>query len=130
MTDHRLVEWAMRLPWSYKVRHGESKYLLKKVLCRYLPAELVYRPKMGFSLPVAQWLRGPLHKWAKELLHDQTTMARLPLERPKVLELFDLHVSGQRNAAPLLWTVLMLLCFEARQHSSLNLPTLDQRRAA
>jgi asparagine synthase (glutamine-hydrolysing) len=130
LTDHRLVEWAMRLPWSYKVRNGESKYLLKKVLCRYLPPELVYQPKMGFSLPVAQWLRGPLRLWAQELLHDQATMSRLPLERSKVLELFDLHISGKRNVAPLLWTVLMLLCFVARQHSDLSLPALTRQRAA
>lgn len=130
LTDHRLVEWAMRLPWTYKLRHGQSKYLLKKVLCRYLPAALVYRPKMGFSLPVAQWLRGPLRQWAHELLQDRATMDRLPLERQQVLALFELHVSGKRNTAPLIWTVLMLLCFVARQHSTLTLPTVDQKRAA
>jgi asparagine synthase (glutamine-hydrolysing) len=85
---------------------------------------------MGFSLPVAQWLRGPLRLWAQELLHDQATMSRLPLERSKVLELFDLHISGKRNVAPLLWTVLMLLCFVARQHSDLSLPALTRQRAA
>jgi asparagine synthase (glutamine-hydrolysing) len=130
LTDHRVVEWAMRLPWAYKLRNGESKYLLKKVLRRYLPPGLIYRPKQGFSLPVAQWLRGPLRTWAQELLHDETTLARLPLERRQVLKLFDLHISGERDTAPLLWTVLMLLCFVARQHSTLTLPSLDRRRAA
>ncbi len=53
MTDYRLVEWAMRLPAQFKMRNGESKYLLKKVLCKYLPAQCVYRPKMGFAVPLA-----------------------------------------------------------------------------
>ncbi len=67
MTDYRLVEWAMRLPLEYKLRGGTTKYLLKKVLSRHLPQEMVYQPKKGFSVPLAQWLRGPLKDWSLAL---------------------------------------------------------------
>jgi asparagine synthase (glutamine-hydrolysing) len=130
MTDYRLVEWAMRLPDSYKLRGSEGKFLLKRALCRHLPSDLIFRPKKGFSVPVGQWLRGPLRSWASELLHDTSTMSQLPLEREQILKLFDLHLTGKRNAAPLLWTVLMLLCFVARGKAASNLPTAQQQRAA
>jgi asparagine synthase (glutamine-hydrolysing) len=130
MTDYRLVEWAMRLPLSYKLRGHESKYLLKRLLCRYLPAELVYRSKKGFSVPVGQWLRGPLRVWATELLHDDSAMSQLPLERSRILELFDLHLAGKRDAASLLWTVLMLLCFASRRAAKSPVPVPLQQCAA
>ena len=130
MTDYRLIEWAMRLPDSYKLRGSQGKYLLKRALCRHLPSDLVYRPKKGFSVPVGQWLRGPLRPWATELLHDSSTMSQLPLERQQILELFELHLTGKRDAAPLLWTVLMLLCFVSRGKAARSLPIAHQQRAA
>jgi len=111
MTDYRLVEWAMRLPLKFKLRNGETKYLLKKVLRKYLPAECVYRPKMGFGVPLAAWLRGPLRRWAQEIIHDDTLMSRLPLEKSRVRALFQQQAAGERESHPLLWSVLMLLCF-------------------
>jgi asparagine synthase (glutamine-hydrolysing) len=130
LIDYRLVEWSMRLPLKYKIRGGHTKYLLKKALCRHLPAQWVYRRKRGFGVPVAQWLRGPLRSWAADLLHDDSVMSRLPLQRQQVLQLFDLHQSGARNAQPLLWAVLMLLCYVARHDRGMNLPHLDVRKAA
>ena len=124
LTDFRLVEWAMRLPLRYKMRAGTHKYLLKKLLTRYLPAELVYRPKQGFGIPVAAWLRGPLKGWALELLNDSSTMSRLPLDRPKLDQLMRTHASGARDAHPLLWAVLMLACFVARHERGESLPPL------
>jgi asparagine synthase (glutamine-hydrolysing) len=129
-TDYRLVEWAMRLPVSYKLRDKQTKYLLKKVLCRYLPPALVYRPKRGFGVPVAEWLRGPLRSWARELLNDPATVSRLPLDRARIARLFELHVSGARNAQPLLWAVLMLLCFVARHDLGGSIPTIALKEAA
>jgi len=129
-TDYRLVEWSMRLPAAYKLRAGHTKYLLKKALTRYLPAEQVYREKRGFSVPTAQWLRGPLRSWAADLLHDESILSKLPLERQRLRQLFDLHVSGARDAKPLLWAVLMLLCFVARHDRSIDLPSLPTRKAA
>ena len=89
MTDYRLVEWAMRLPLEYKLRGGETKYLLKKVLCKYLPPEQVYRKKMGFGVPIAAWLRGPLRVWARELIHDDTLMEKIPLDKARVRDLLN-----------------------------------------
>jgi asparagine synthase (glutamine-hydrolysing) len=122
LLDYRLVEWSMKLPVRYKIRGSQTKYLLKKVLCRYLPKRLVYRPKRGFGMPVAQWLRGPLRSWSKELLHDQTLMSALPLEPRRVQALFDSHMSGARDAHPLLWAVLMLLSYVARHDRGIGLP--------
>ena len=111
MTDYRLVEWAMRLPVQFKVRNGQSKYLLKKALCKFLPADRVYRPKMGFGVPIAAWLRGPLRPWMEGLIHDDSLMSRLPLDRVRIRELMRQQLAGERESHPLLWSVLMLLCF-------------------
>jgi asparagine synthase (glutamine-hydrolysing) len=130
MTDYRLAEWAMRLPLQFKLRNGETKYLLKKVLSKYLPAECVYRPKMGFGVPLGQWLRGPLRNWAQEIVHDDTLMARLPLDKSRVRELFRQQAAGERESHPLVWSVLMLLCF-VREHSARRVvPTVAYREVA
>lgn len=127
LLDYTLVEWSMRLPARYKIRGNQTKYLLKKVLCRYLPARFVHRPKRGFGMPVAQWLRGPLRSWSQQLLHDQTLMSVIPLERHRVQALFDSHLSGERDAHPLLWAVLMLLCYVARHDRGMeSLPSMQQ----
>ena len=130
MTDYRLVEWAMRLPLEYKLRGGETKYLLKKVLCKYLPAEQVYREKMGFGVPIAAWLRGPLRDWARELIYDDTLMSCLPLDKTRVRDLLNKQLSGKREAHPLLWSVLMLLCFVQKHHAGRSLPTVSYREVA
>jgi asparagine synthase (glutamine-hydrolysing) len=130
MTDYRLVEWAMRLPMAYKVRDGETKYLLKKVLCKYLPRECVYRPKKGFSVPLAQWLRGPLRAWAHELVYDETLMSRVPLDKTRVRELLRQQLAGERESHPLVWSVLMLLCFIQSHGARRALPVLAYREVA
>jgi len=130
MTDYRLVEWAMRLPMRFKVRNGETKYLLKKVLGKYLPNHCVYRPKMGFSVPLAKWLRGPLRGWAEELVHDDTLMSRLPLDRARVRELLRQQMAGDRESHPLLWSVLMLLCFVQSHGARRALPSMTYRAVA
>jgi asparagine synthase (glutamine-hydrolysing) len=122
--DYRLVEWAMKLPLKYKIRGQQTKYLLKKVLSRHLPADLVYRPKRGFGVPVAQWLRGPLREWTYSLVNDDAIVSRLPLDRARLNALVDLHMSGARDAHPLLWAVLMLLCFIAR-HDRKDPPSVE-----
>ena len=130
MVDYRMVEWSMRLPAQLKMRGNETKYLLKRLLCRYLPAELVYQPKRGFGVPIAQWLRGPLRTWAESLIHDSSVMSRLPLERRRIENLFALHVSGRRDAHPVLWATLMLLCFVARHDRGMELPAPHAKQAA
>jgi len=130
MTDYRLVEWAMRLPVDYKIRNGQTKYLLKKVLSKYLPHDCVYRPKMGFAVPLAQWLRGPLRSWAEELVHDDTLMSKLPLDKAQVRELLKQQASGKRESHPLVWSVLMLLCFVQTHGARRSLPAMDYREVA
>jgi asparagine synthase (glutamine-hydrolysing) len=128
--DYRVVEWAMRLPLQFKVRDGETKVLLKRVLSRHLPQNLVYKPKRGFGVPVALWLRGPLRGWAQDLLHDRSLTGALPLDREQLLRIFNLHVSGKRDAHPILWSALMLLCFVAHHVQRRSLPEFLRSNAA
>jgi asparagine synthase (glutamine-hydrolysing) len=130
MTDYRLVEWAMRLPLAYKYRGAEKKYLLKKVLSRYLPRDCVYRPKRGFGVPLAQWLRGPLRSWAEALVYDDTLMSRLPLDRDRVRRVLAQQLSGERESHPLLWSVLMLLCYVQVHGARRSLPSISYRAVA
>jgi asparagine synthase (glutamine-hydrolysing) len=114
LLDQDLVEWGMKLPLAWKLRTGTNKYLLRKLAYRYVPHNLLDRPKQGFAVPIDAWLRGPLRDWALERLHDRTLFNDLPLDQQRALELFRLHESGARNVHPLLWAVLMLLDFQSR----------------
>ncbi len=111
LLDHELVEWAMKLPLSWKLRGSTGKYLLRQLAYRYVPREVVKRPKQGFTVPIDRWLRGPLREWSRERLEDRRLYERFPLDRGKVLALLDLHLSGKRDTHPLLWAVLMLAPF-------------------
>jgi asparagine synthase (glutamine-hydrolysing) len=112
--DHRVVEFAWRIPLSMKIRQGQGKWLLRQVLYRYVPKALIERPKTGFGIPLDRWLRGPLREWAEELLDEK----RLKVEgffnpapiRQKWLE----HLSGKRNWQYHLWDVLMFQAWKAR----------------
>ena len=130
LTDHRLVEWAMRLPVSYKLRGGTTKYLVKELLCRHLPRELVYQPKKGFGMPVAAWLRTTLRGWAEQIINEDSLFEGTPIDRARLRQLFALHVSGSRDAHPLLWSTLMLLCFIAKHERGVELPPIVRLRRA
>jgi asparagine synthase (glutamine-hydrolysing) len=111
--DHRLVEWAMRLPVEWKLRDGTRKYLLRKVAYRLLPKAIMDRPKMGFSVPVASWLRGPLRDWAEEQIEDSASFDDGLLDQAAVRALFRLHLSGVRDVHPFIWAILMYLRYRA-----------------
>jgi len=113
--DHRVVEFAARVPISMKIRSGQGKWLLRQVLYRYVPRELVERPKMGFSVPIEDWLRGPLRDWAEGLLEQDRLRREGFFRSEPIRELWAEHLSGQRNWQGHLWNVLM---FQAWQEKS------------
>jgi asparagine synthase (glutamine-hydrolysing) len=118
MLDHLLVEWAMRLPDSWKVRGLGTKYLLRKLAYRYVPREILDRPKRGFGVPMARWLRGPLAQWARDTVNQKEAYHILPLRPEVVRRLLDLHLSGKRDVSPLLWAILVLIDFVSRNHAT------------
>jgi asparagine synthase (glutamine-hydrolysing) len=105
--DHAVVEFAWRLPLEMKRRKGQGKWLLRQVLHRHVPPALLARPKMGFSVPIDAWLRGPLRHWAEALL-DEATLRQQGLLNPEPIRArWCEHLSGKRNWQHHLWDVLM-----------------------
>lgn len=107
LLDHRIVEFSHRLPQKMMVRDGMRKWVLRQVLYRHVPRELVDRPKMGFSIPLGSWLRGPLREWAESLLFPQQALAER-IDQAELRRLWNEHQSGARDWHQTIWSVLML----------------------
>lgn len=107
MLDHRVYEFAWRLPPSYKVRHNTGKWLLRQVLYRHVPQALVDRPKRGFAVPLAAWLRGPLAPWADALLDEKRLREQGLFAPAQIVRKWHEHRRGHRDWASHLWGVLM-----------------------
>jgi asparagine synthase (glutamine-hydrolysing) len=114
LLDHRLVEWSWRLPLNHKVRSGTSKWLLRRVLGRYVPRQLIERPKMGFGVPLGDWLRGPLRSWAQDLLAEESLRRDGLLDPAPLRARLDQHLSGEMDHDYELWNVLV---FQAWLHA-------------
>ncbi len=111
LMDHPLVEWLASLPSDLKIRGGESKFLLKESMAQQLPHELMYRPKMGFAVPLARWLRGPLRSKVSSALLGQPMAETNLFNMTYVGELIDAHMTGRRDYSTPLWTLLMFEAF-------------------
>ncbi|MCB1562685.1 MAG: asparagine synthase (glutamine-hydrolyzing) [Alphaproteobacteria bacterium] len=107
LLDRRIYDFAWSLPLSYKIRGGQGKYLLRQSLKRYVPDHLFERPKQGFSIPISDWLRGPLRDWAETLLDARCLEKQGFLDAPLIRRTWEAHLSGQGNHAAGLWNVLM-----------------------
>lgn len=107
LLDHRVVELAFAMPSRMLVREGQGKWILRQVLDRYVPRALIERPKTGFSVPLAAWLRGPLASWASDLLDPARLRRDGLLDAGKITTMWEEHRSGRFDRSPHLWNVLM-----------------------
>ncbi len=133
LMDHPLVEWAARLPASLKLAGGEGKLVLKKAMEPLLPEDVLYRPKMGFAVPLADWFRAPLRSEVKRVLHGERLAGTGVFDMNALARIADEHLSGQRDRSALIWASLMFDRFIASidtastDHSGLqaNRPTTE-----
>ncbi len=114
LLDHRVIEYAFRLPPRFKLRSNQGKWLLRQVLYRHVPRALVERPKMGFGVPIGEWLRGPLRDWAEDLLDARKLNEGGLIDPAPVRQLWSTHLAGRSNLEYQLWTVLMLEAWRRR----------------
>lgn len=115
LLDHRVVEYAWRIPQSMKLKDNLGKWAMREVLYRYVPRHLIDRPKMGFSLPIDSWLRGPLKDWAENLL-DETRLRNDGFLIPKpIRKKWHEHLSKKRDSQHMLWNVLMFQAWLEKQ---------------
>ena len=117
LLDHRVVEFAWRLPMQLKRRDGTGKWPLRQLLYRHVPRELVDRPKQGFGVPIAAWLRKDLRTWANELLDREALMSDGLLDTQRIRRMLDEHLSGRRSWTAQLWTTLMFQAWRTAQLS-------------
>ncbi len=116
--DPDVIELAARLPLAMKIRHGQGKWVLRQVLDKYVPRELVERPKMGFGVPIDSWLRGPLRDWGEALLDESRLRNEGYFHPEPIRQAWREHLSGRRNWQYQLWDVLMFQLWLEHQRSS------------
>jgi asparagine synthase (glutamine-hydrolysing) len=113
LLDHRIVEFALRLPAHAKVRGAVSKWLLRQVLRRYVPDALFERPKAGFNVPIGAWLRGPLRVWAEDVLATARRVNDGALDQQRVAKIWREHLAGRLDRGCELWAILMFEAWRA-----------------
>ena len=115
--DHRVVEFAWSLPLEMKIAKGESKLVLRRVLEKHVPRALYERPKTGFGIPLAEWLRGPLQQWAEDLLTPESLKTSGLFNVSEVRKQWADHLNHSRNGQYSLWNILM---FQAWYQNSVS----------
>jgi asparagine synthase (glutamine-hydrolysing) len=105
--DHRVVEQAWRTPVDLKFRGRQGKWILREILYRYVPRELIERPKAGFAVPIGAWLRGPLRDWTEDLLSEASLAEESAFDAAAIRARWDEHLRGARDWTESLWSVLM-----------------------
>ncbi|MCF8095111.1 MAG: asparagine synthase (glutamine-hydrolyzing) [Desulfobacteraceae bacterium] len=107
LLDHRIVEFAWRLPNRFRWQNNFSKWALRQVLYKYVPPKLMDRPKKGFALPIGDWIRGPMKNWAENQIKNERLKQQSLFDADKVSQIWKEHLSGEYENQELLWTVLM-----------------------
>ena len=115
--DHQVVELAWRLPLHMKIRGNTGKWALRQVLYKYVPKELIERPKAGFAIPIGQWLRGPLRDWAESLLGETRLRQEGYFHPEPIRQAWAEHLSGRRDHTPKIWTILMFQAWLEQQRT-------------
>ena len=105
--DHKVVELAWRMPLEMKIKNKMGKWPLRQVLYKYVPKELIERPKAGFAIPIGQWIRGPLREWVEELLDEDRLKNEGYFDSEQVSKMWAMHLSGEHGFTPRLWAILM-----------------------
>ena len=116
LLDHRVVEFAWQLPMHQKIRNGTGKWALREVLYRHVPREMIERPKKGFSIPLGQWLRGPLRDWAEALLEETRLRKEGYFHPAPIRKLWREHQDGRYDNALRLWSILMFQAWLEHQN--------------
>jgi len=130
LLDHRVMEFAWRLPLELKIRGGVGKWLLRRLVQRYVPPELAARPKMGFGVPISAWLRGPLRPWAEALLDEQRLRREGILDPRPIRTKWTEHVSGRTRWDYDLWAVLMFQAWLEANPGTPDRPTTPRSSRA
>ncbi len=120
LLDHRVVELAWQLPLNLKISQGEGKWILRQILYKYVPRELIERPKQGFGIPIGAWLRGPLRDWAEALLDERRLRVDGHLELGPIRTMWSNHLSGRVDEQYRLWDILMFQAWLEHEQSIEN----------